>query len=85
MSRLPHVPALLPVRVRLTTAERSAVRRCARQSGMAVSRLVREIADQSAALAVFYDQTTPEAAEVVARKWRRNPIYLAALKQIGAS
>jgi uncharacterized protein (DUF2336 family) len=44
-----------------------------------------EIADQSAALAVFYDQTTPEAAEVVARKWRRNPIYLAALKQIGAS
>jgi uncharacterized protein (DUF2336 family) len=44
-----------------------------------------EIADQTAALAVFYDQTTPEAAEVVARKWRRNPTYLAALKQIGAS
>ena len=44
-----------------------------------------EIADQSSALAVFYDQTTPEAAEIVARKWRRNPVYLAALKQIGAS
>jgi uncharacterized protein (DUF2336 family) len=44
-----------------------------------------EIADQTDALGVFYDQTTPEAAEVVVRRWRRNPGYLAALKQIGAT
>lgn len=38
---------------------------------------------QADALGPFYDTTSREAAEVVVRKWRRDPEYLAALKQIG--
>ncbi len=37
------------------------------------------------ALARFFDTTSREAAEIVVRKWRRDPQYLAALKQIGGS
>ncbi len=45
----------------------------------------REAAAQVDALAAFYDNTSREAAEVVVRKWRRDPEYLAALKQIGTA
>jgi len=45
----------------------------------------RDAAAQVEALAAFYDATSREAAEVVVRKWRRDPEYLAALKQIGTT
>lgn len=40
---------------------------------------------QADALGTFFDTTSREAAEVVVRKWRRDPEYLAALKQIGVA
>lgn len=42
-----------------------------------------EAVAQAEALSIFFDNTSREAAEVVVRKWRRDPEYLAALKQIG--